>query len=172
MSDSATALKHRNYSFLLKDGNSLDAIEDDDSLFVIPAQPGSCYWAILKVGYLNHDQPILLNEYIDRVAELLSERNPLKWENFKNKKTVKTRKGGDIVERSANDWRKRIETNIKTLTRDGGSNPYGQRLIERGHILRWEPDYYWDKGAFVLRTNTTTPLDLKRGRAKKKDIDG
>jgi len=161
-------IKQRNYSFLDKNENALDAVEDNDCAFLIPAQPGSCYWAIIKVGYLNHDRPILLDEYIDYVAALLEERNPKKWENFKNKSSVKTNKNGVVIEKVAQHWRKRIETNIKTLTRDGGKNPYGQRLIERGHILRWEPNYFPDKGAFVLRTATNIAIEIKRGRAKRR----
>lgn len=168
MTETELAQKQRNYSFLSKNEDALDAVEDDSTAFVIPAQPGSCYWAIIKVGYINHDKPLLLNEYIEQIADLLSERNPKKWEDFKSKKTVKTKKNGEIIERPANDWRKRIETNIKTLTRDGGTNPYGKRLIERGHILRWEPNYYPHKGAFVLRTDTNIPIEIKRGRTKKK----
>jgi hypothetical protein len=169
MSEIEIAHKQRNYSFLTKNEDALDAVENDVDAFIIPAQPGSCYWAIIKVGYLNHDKPILLEEYINQVADLLAERNPKKWDEFKNKKTVKTKKNGEIVERIANDWRKRVETNIKTLTRDGGDNPYGKRLIERGHILRWEPHYFTDKGAFVLRTDTNVPIEIKRGRTKKQE---
>jgi len=159
--------KQRNYSFLNKKPDALDSVEDGNDIFVIPAQPGSCYWAILKIGYLYHDKPIPLGTFIDKIAQLLEERNPDKWDIFKNKKTIKTLKNGDVIEKEANPWRKRIETNIKTLTRDGGSNPYGQRLIERGHILRWEPDQL-TKGAFVLRTTTNEPMAIKRGRIPNK----
>ena len=159
--------KPRNYSFLHKKEDALDAVEEGDAVFVIPAQPGSCYWAIIKVGYMHHDRPLRLEQYIDLVAELLEERNQTKWEEFKNKKNIKTVRGGDVVEKPANSWRKRVETNIKTLTRDGGKNPYGNRLRERGHILRWEPDYFPDDGAFVLRTTTKEPLEIKRGRNRK-----
>jgi len=167
MSVSDLVTKQRNYSFLEKNEDSLDAVENDDSSYIVPAQPGSCYWAILKIGYLHHDKAIGLEEYIDQVANLLAERNPKKWDDFKNKVTVKTNKNGEIIEKPAQHWRKRIETNIKTLTRDGGTNPYGKRLIERGHILRWEPNHFGDKGAFVLRTDTNEPIEIKRGRSKK-----
>lgn len=156
MPDSNLLSKQRNYSFLHKNDEMLDAVEDEASktVFVIPAQPGSCYWAILKIGYLHHDRPIKLSDYIAQIAELMEERSPVKWTNFKNKKTIKTVKNGEVVEKTANDWRKRIETNIKTLTRDGGSNPYGNRLRERGHILCWEPKYSPTEGAFILRTDS------------------
>ena len=160
--------KQRNYSFLAKKSETLDSVEDGDQEFVIPAQNGSCYWAIIKIGYIHHDKPITLYDYIDQVANLLEERDPIKWDKFKNKKQIKTLKNGQVVQKAANHWRKRIETNIKTLTRDGGSNPYGQRLIELGHILRWEPLQLQGKGAFVLRTTTNEPLELKKGRSAKK----
>jgi len=160
--------KQRNYSFLNKKANSLDSVEDGNQEFVIPAQNGSCYWAIIKIGYLHHDEPISLNDYIDEIAELLEERDPIKWDKFKNKKVVKTLKYGEIIEKTANDWRKRIETNIRTLTRDGGKSPYGNRLIERGHVLRWEPQQLDGNGAFVLRTTTNKTIELKKGRYTKK----
>ena len=171
MTDTNLLTKQRNYSFLHKNDEMLDAVEEDDSssVFIIPAQPGSCYWAILKIGYMHHDRPIRLANYVSQVAELMEERSPAKWEDFKNKKMVKTVKNGEVVEKPANDWRKRIETNIKTLTRDGGSNPYGNRLRERGHILRWEPKYFENEGAFILRTDTNEPLEIKKGRGSKKE---
>ena len=160
--------KPRNYSFLSKKQASLDAVEDGDETFIIPAQCGSCYWAIIKIGYEHHDEPISIRDFVDEVAELLEDRDIEKWESFKNKKTIKTQKDGTIVEKLANPWRKRIETNIKTLTRNGGSNPYGKRLIERGHILRWEPKALNGQGAFFLRTDTNEPIEVKRGRTPKK----
>ncbi len=159
--------KARNFSFLTKNEETLDTVEDGDKVYVIPAQSGSCYWAIIKIGYLYHDQPISLNDFIDKVAELLEDRDPIKWEKFKNKNSVRVAKSGSVIEKEANSWRKRIETNIKTLTRNGGSTPYGRRLIERGHILRWEPDNTRSKsGNFVLRTDTNKPIIKKRGKSK------
>lgn len=153
----------RNYSFLHKDQESLDLAEDaNGQTFVVPAQPGSCYWAILKVAYENHDSPISVTDFIDQVAFVMEERDEEKWERFKNKTRVKTIKADSLIEKDANDWRSRIETNIKTMTRHGGSNPYGNRLLERGHILRWEPQHFGGKGGYVLRTDTNQPL--KRGK--------
>lgn len=163
--------KDRNYSFMHRKDDTLDAVENeedeqDETSYVIPAQPGSTYWAILRVAYENADQPIRLGCIVDQVAELLEGRDPEKWDRYVNKTSITTRKNGEIVQKSANDWRKRIETNVKTLTRTGGSNPYGQRLIERGHILRWEPDQLNGSGAFVLRTTTNKPLP-KKNKSKK-----
>lgn len=47
--------------------------------------------------------------------------------------------------------------NAKTLTRKGGANPYGQRLIERGHILRFKAD---DKAMpfFILNTSIESSI--------------
>lgn len=162
--------KARNYSFSHRSDETLDAIEEgDDILHVIPAQPGSTYWAILRIGYEHADQPLRTDEYIDLVAELLEERDAEKWERYRNKDNVTTHKNGQKVQKDANGWRKRLETNIKTLTRTGGSNPYGQRLIERGHILRWEPDQFNGEGGFVLRTDTNQPLSRQKKSKKQSD---
>lgn len=159
----------RNYSFLKKNQEALDLVEVGDDSFVVPAQPGSCYWAILRVAYEKHDEPIKVSDFIDQVAAVMEERDIDKWERFKNKNRVKTMKNDTVVEKDANDWRVRVETNIKTMTRHGGSNPYGSRLIERGHILRWEPHQFNGIGGYVLRTNTNEPL--KRGKKTTKELD-
>jgi len=91
------------------------------------------------------------------------------WEKFKNKKSVRTQKNGQLIEKKAQPWQKRLETNIKTLTRHGGRSPYGERLRIRGHILRWEPGHFDGEGAYVLRTDTSEPLPRNRGRRKKED---
>ncbi len=148
----------RNFSFLERDSDFLDQVEDGDKTFIVPAQPGSCYWAILRVGYENHDKPIGIEDYINLVANLMKERDPEKWEKFKNKSTVKTLKNGVTISKDANNWRFRIETNIKTMTRQSGASPYGQRLHERGHILRWEPWHFNGKGGYILRTDTNKTL--------------
>lgn len=156
--------KGRNYSFLHRNQESLDQVEDGEQIFVIPAVPGSCYWAILRIAYENHDFPIKKNDFIDRVALLMEERDPEKWDKFKSKNKVKTLKNEVVVEKDANSWRTRVETNIKTMTRHGGSNPYGNRLRERGHILRWEPDHFNGEGGYVLRTDTDQPLKKNKKR--------
>lgn len=160
--DSFVIQPKRNYSFLHKKQDSLDSVEENECQFTIPAQPGSCYWAILRIGYENHDQPIRLNDYIDMVAFLMEERDPEKWEKFKNKSKIKTMKNDILIEKDANNWRNRIETNIKTMTRHGGNNPYDNRLREKGHILRWEPDQFDGHGGYVLRTNTNEPCKKAR----------
>jgi hypothetical protein len=159
----------RNYSFLHKNQDSLDVVETESAEFVIPAQPGSCYWAILRIGYENHDSPVRTEDFIDMVAEIMEERDPEKWERFKNKSIIKTIKNNEAIEKNANNWRSRVETNIKTMTRHGGSNPYGNRLRERGHILRWEPNHFNGAGGYVLRTNTNEPL-VKNRKTNKPQI--
>lgn len=161
-SDSVEIKNKRNYSFINKDAEVLDVVEDKGVSYIIPAQPGSCYWAILKVAYENHDKPIRKEDFIDAIAQLLEERDPEKWARFVNKKSVKTYKNNEVVQKEANDWRKRIETNIKTMCRHGGPNPYGQRICERGHILRWEADAFEDSGGYCLRTDTNKPLPRKK----------
>lgn len=158
--------KIRNYSFLEKNEESFDAIEDGDKTFIIPSRPGSCYWAILKIGYQNHDTPIPEDKYIDMVSKLLEDFDPDNFDKFKNKSRIKTIKNKIQIEKNTNSWRERIKTNIRTLTRHSGNNCYGKRLIERGHILRWEPDHFGGIGAFVLRTDTNEPL-IKRNKSSK-----
>lgn len=165
-SDAAQVENKRNYSFLAKNEDTLDVVEDGEQSFVVPAQPGSCYWAILKIGYENHDRPIRRNDFIDQIAQMLQDRDPEKWQRFVNKDKVKTFRNKQVVEKEATDWRARIETNIKTMCRHSGSNPYGQRLCERGHILRWEADAFDGEGGYCLRTDTNQPL-IRRQRGRK-----
>lgn len=161
----AVVSKERNYSFLHRNQEGLDSVAGEDGKeFVIPATPGTWYWAILRYCYENHDKPLTLKAIIDGAVEIYSGRDPEKFETYKNKDKIKVYKEGQLVEREANNWEMRIGTNVKTLTRHGGNNPYGKRLRERGHILRWEPDQMEGQGAFVLRTNTSDPLP----RTKKK----
>lgn len=147
----------------------LDVVEVGDSTFVVPATPGTTYWAILRVGYETHDVPIEKDAYIDRVAEILEERDPERWYKFVNKKVVKTFKNNQVVEKQATDWRNRIELNIKMLCRCG-DDYYGTRLRDNGHILRWEHDACDGRGGYCLRTKVDFPLVVgaqKRGRKKK-----
>lgn len=154
----------RNYSFLHKTSLDLDSVEDDNgNEYIIPAQRGSIYWAILKVMYTNADTPMRTDTIIDEVASLLKERDEERWEKFVNKQAVKRSKNGEVITRQPMPWRKRMLTNIQTLTRSTGSHAYGLRLTERGHILRWEPHHFDGKGAFVLRTDTNQPLKSKKG---------
>ena len=164
--------KGRNYSFKHRSEDTLDSVEvDEDKTYVIPAQPGSAYWAILRIVYEYADTPMTSDDIIDEVADLLESRDPDKWEKYKNKGSITTHKNGQQVRIVANGWRKRMETNIKTLTRSGGGNPYGNRITERGHILRWEPELLGGKGAFILRTDTNQPLAKKRNAKKDKEVN-
>ena len=160
-------VKRRNYSFLHRNQEGLDSVVAwDNQEITIPATPGTWYWAIIKYCYENHDRALELDDVIDGATEIYSGRDPEKFEAYKAKSKIKTRKNGEPIEREANSWRDRIETNIKTLTRHGGSNPYGERLRERGHILRWEPNLL-SKGAFVLRTDTNEPYRISNPNGKK-----
>lgn len=160
--------KNRNYSFLDRNQEALDeAIGWDNKEYVIPATPGTWYWAILKYCYQYHDRPLAIDKIVDGSAEIYASRDITKFEQYKAKDHIKTQKQGKPISREANPWRLRVETNIKTLTRHGGSNPYGQRLRERGHILRWEPNHFQGQGAYVLRTDTDQPT--RRGRGKQKN---
>ena len=161
-----TTASKRNYSFLHRKQDSLDAVSDGNVEFIIPAIPGTTYWAILRYCYENHDKPMRMKDIVDGTARIYEDRDPDKWNLFKTKRQVRTLSHGSIIQKDANSWRKRLETNIKTLTRHSGNNPYGKRLIERGHILRWEPDHFDGKGGYVLRTTTNQPL-LKQRKTKK-----
>jgi len=158
----------RNFSFLHHNLDRFDEVEDDDGKkFHIPAQVGSTYWAILKVCYMYHDQPLKMSEIVDGAAEILEDRDPDKWDRFRGKTVVKTLKNGEIIEKEAQCWRKRLETNVKTLMRHGGNSTYGLRLIELGHILRQEPDHFKNEMAYVLRTDTNEPIFRGKGRRRK-----
>jgi hypothetical protein len=109
--------------------------------------------------------------FIDEVAKLLEERDPERWQKFINKNKVKTFKNSEVVEKSASDYRSRIETNIKTMCRHSGSNPYGQRICERGHILRWEYDAFDGEGGYCLRTDTNLPLVKPKKAAKENAVE-
>ena len=169
ISDSVKKPLKRNYSFLKKNKDVLDVVETEDGCFVVPAQPGSTYWAVIRVGYENHDQPIRTSEYIDAIAALMEDRDPARWNRFISKKKIKTFKKQEVVEKDAKDWRFRVETNIKMMCRHSGRHPYGQRLIERGHILRWEPDAFDGEGGYCLRTTTNVPV-VCRKKAQIADI--
>jgi hypothetical protein len=147
-----SADKGRNYSFLHKPDSTFDAVETDDGeVYIIPAQSGSTYWAILRVIFEHYGSPMRIDDIIDEVAELLEDRDPDKWDRYKNKTSVTTRKDGQKVSKPANNWRKRLETNIKTLTRSGGKNPYGLRLLERGYRLFWDPNAFDGQGGILIK---------------------
>ena len=166
--DSAKKPLKRNYSFLKKNTDVLDIVETDSGSFVVPAQPGSTYWAVIRIGYENHDNPIRKDDFIDAIAQLMEDRDPARWTRFISKKKVKTFKKQQVVEKDAKDWRFRVETNIKMMCRHSGRHPYGQRLIERGHILRWEPDAFDGEGGYCLRTTTNVPVI---SRKKRQNVD-
>lgn len=140
--------KKRNYSFSHRNPEGLDSVESwDGQEFLIPATPGTWYWAILKYCYMYHDKYLTTDQVVDGSVEFYSGRDPDKFEKYKNKSSIKTVKNGIPISRQANDWKSRIITNIKTLTRHGGNNPYGHRLCEKGHRL------IWANNKFILKTN-------------------
>ena len=159
-------LKPRNYSFLNRKEETLDTVElDNGTEYVIPATAGTTYWAILKFFYERHDEYIDSQTAINGIREIMDDRDPDKWEKYCNKSQIRTFKEGKIIVKDASPWNIRLENNIKTLTRTGGSNQYGLRLIERGHILQWNPDAL-SNGGFILKTDSNEPI--KKGKRRKK----
>jgi hypothetical protein len=157
----------RNYCFFRENEDCYDVVEDENGKsFVVPAQPGSSYWAVIRVGYENHDQPIRKEDFIDQIASLMEDRDPARWQRFVSKKRTKIFKNKQVIEKDALSWRDRILANIKMMCRHSGNHPYGQRLIERGHILRWEPNAFDGEGGYCLRTTTNVPLVVRKRRAK------
>jgi hypothetical protein len=148
--------KPRNYSFLHKKPDTLDEVESGRETFKIPAAAGSCYWAILKVCYENHDKPIHLDVLCKLVAELMEDRDERRWKIYtsKTKTTVHKRVKGELVSeiKGIKTWQERVIGNAKSLKRVGGNNAYGLRLRERGHVLRLDYDAE-GKPYFILRTS-------------------
>jgi hypothetical protein len=154
--DKPAKQRPRNYSFIKKNPINFDeATDEGGNTYLIPANVGSTYWAILKVMYENANKPISENDLPDLVSALMEERSPDEWESYKNKDktTVFFKEDGHKEVKQAQDWRVRICNNAKTLTRIGGQSPYGQRLRERGHGM----EYYKQNGSlnFILHTDVS-----------------
>lgn len=146
----------RNFSFLHKKPDTLDEVEINGKIFKVPAAAGSCYWAILKVFYENHDKPIYPDDLIKMVAEMMEDRDERAWQIYINKSKTTVHKNVDGAEtrvvQPIRTWQERVINNTKTLTRSGGNSPYGLRLIERGHALRGDYDSN-GKPYFILYTD-------------------
>jgi hypothetical protein len=150
------ACRPRNFSFLHKKADTLDDVEINGKVFKIPAAAGSCYWALLKVFYESHDQPVYLDDLCNRVASLMEDRDDVAWQNYINKSHTTVQKTVDGERKRAvqkiKTWQERVINNAKTLTRLGGESQYGMRLYERGHVLRYEYDSAC-RPYFILHTN-------------------
>ena len=142
----------RSYSHLNRRPDTLESIEVNGVTYVIPATVGSYYWAILKVMYNNINQPVLYDELIDGVDEILEEYDAEAWSAKKNKKEIMVWKRAEQRRevKPINPWQDRVISNAKTLCR---WRDYGKRLHERGHVLRLEYDPKNNEPYFVLHDN-------------------
>jgi hypothetical protein len=131
--------KPRHYSFILKNPDRFDQVAVGGTIYVIPARAGSCLWAVLRACYEHADERVFADGLVQLVAELLRDRDPQRWAAYQSKARAKP-------------WQDRVLMSARMLTRGGGSNPYGLRLIERGHLLTSGHD---EQGRlyFLLRTD-------------------
>lgn len=154
------SVKPRNHSFVAKPPDRLDSVEmEDGTIHVVPARPGSTYWAILRIMYESFGKPVRQEELTKGVESLMQESHPERWDKYKAKtKVVSFRKTKQLNRvQQASNWRERIIGNAKTLTRQGGSSPYGLRLIERGHCLKYTYDH--NQQPYFILKNIETKKD-------------
>lgn len=154
--DKVVKQRPREFSFMHKNPDSFESVETPEGSFSIPAQVGSTYWAILKVFYLNANKKVFAEDLCPQVAECMQDRDAAAWERYINKENVKAYHKAEQAHRvkPANSWQERVIGNAKTLTRTGGNYPYGKRLAERGHALRY--DHEGGKLFFFLSTKAVT----------------
>src|SRR5688572_24719891 len=117
----------RNYSFCHQNPDKFDQIEVDGKTFVIPANIGTSFWAVLRVCFETPNRPIYLSELVDKVAFIMHARDAAKWHDFCHK-------------RDAKPWKERLVMCAMMLIRRTGNNPYGFRLAEQGHALDLKRD--------------------------------
>jgi hypothetical protein len=161
----------------------LDSVEIDTEhgreTVTINALPRTFYWAILKFMYLNHDRRVGVDELCRGVAKIMEEECADKWTRFRQKQVVKAARRVDslcpltgrtvrkyqIFTKTADHWNFRLISNARNLCRLGGKNAYGRRLVEKGHVMRYETDHEGN-GEFILYTKLTAEnmAEKKRGR--------
>jgi hypothetical protein len=153
----------RNYSFMNKKADSLDAVEVNGVSYPIPAAMGSTYWAILKVCYEHANSPVYPEQLLVEVETLMIDRDPKAWETYCGKQQTTVFKKGEQKSgiQDIKSWKERLINNAKTLTRLGGTSQYGMRLFERGHVLRYTNDGK-KKPCFILYTST----DVLKGKGE------
>jgi hypothetical protein len=173
-----TVANHAKFRGKTKDMDYVD-VETEHGIerFEIPATHLSNYWAIMKVMYLNANKPVSMDKLCDQVEKLMEEEGDFAaWTRFKNKSTVKTTINVDVdgipmkkvIEKKAQPWRSRLVKNARNLCRIGGSAAYGTRLLERGHVLRFETTADGES-AFTLYTylDERNTKELRRGRKRR-----
>jgi hypothetical protein len=144
--------RSRHFNFHCK---SLDSIQVETPNgpfeFVIPAIHRSCYWAILRYMYLHPNRPVPANELCAGVQRIMTDTDPMKWSRFEGKESVFTVINGETVRKPAQQWKNRLLKNARNLCRLRGNGAYGRRLIDLGHVLRYET-----KNALLYFTLSTT----------------
>jgi len=142
-------VRPRSYSHLNRKPDSLETIEVGNKSYIIPATMGSNYWAILHIMYQNINQPVLFDELIEGVDQIMQEYDPKSWEYFcsKQQTTVWKRQEKIRETKPIKPWQDRIINNAKTLCR---WKDYGKRLYERGHVMRLEHDPKTSESYFIL----------------------
>jgi len=161
----------RNYSFKHKNPDKLETIDVDGKQYLIPAAIGSTYWAILKVCYERHDQPVYVSTLQSEVEKLFIESGREEnWKTYcsKGETTIYSKASQKRSIQKASPWGERLVNNAKTLTRLGGESAYGKRLFERGHALKYSVD---GKGQyfFMLHTDITNISTTKKSKKTKTD---
>lgn len=138
--------KQRQSSFTIAGKTNIDSVVIETKTgveeVVIPATHRTNYWAVLKFMYLNAERKVRMDEFCDGVASVMREADPRRWDRFMNKDRIKTNRGKldgvrKNVEQEARDWKMRLITNARNLCR---CQPRENRLIERGHVLRYDLD--------------------------------
>jgi hypothetical protein len=164
----------RNYSFKHRNPDTLgtarfggdDNPDKNAPTFSIPAHIGSVFWAILKVCYENANQRVYTDDLLTAVDSLMRERDESRWNYYINKaQTTISRRRSGTPERSVQKikpWGERVINNGKTLTRKGGASPYGARLIEQGHSLKYGTDENM-KPYFILFTSIEAATKVVNG---------
>jgi hypothetical protein len=160
--------RERNYSFVHKKAETLDEVEIKGNKYSIPAHIGSTYWAILKICYESANKPVLTDDLVKGVDELMRDRDEDSWNEFcgKEKVTVYSKLESKLGTKPIKPWQERVINNAKTLTRLGGKSPYGHRLFERGHVLRF--GYVDKKPCFTLHTTLVCLAEEQKKKAERK----
>lgn len=145
--------KKRNFSFSKRNPDTLDTVDFPNVSYQVPATPGSTYWAILKVMYSHVNEIVPVTQLLSEVDELMRDRDEDSWDNYCGKvhTTVYHRVALKTTKQKVNSWQERIIGNAKTLTRVGGKSPYGARITEKGHSLKYSYDKM-GKAYFILQT--------------------
>ncbi len=166
--------KGRQGAFTIEGKRNIDTVDirtDSGMITVqIPAIHRTNFWAILKYMYQKHSRKVYEDEFCAGVRLMMLEADAPKWDKFIGKKHVPAVVNGEGVRLAPKSWKSRLITNGRNLCRIGknSSNVYGKRLIDRGHVMRYETDID-GRGYFImhLKLTATNIAQRKRGRKPK-----